>query len=206
MKLLANHSSSAIALFLLGGAAVFAPTASAASVDTYPNFLNLDEISLFTSVDVDFYEEGGDEGVCYRDNKYYGAAAFSKDISSRLHDVTGTQLTAEEQHQRRRSVPVTMITGDTKTHVDHYYSGDSPGTEVVEDKVAFVFLNDNPDAKFVYGTTEVAAEAGKLVVFNGNVLHNTQVAQGTLSLAGPFHLRSLSFVGDLDDGYMYGRQ
>eukprot|EP00561_Arcocellulus_cornucervis_P004696 CAMPEP_0185812438 /NCGR_PEP_ID=MMETSP1322-20130828/9342_1 /TAXON_ID=265543 /ORGANISM="Minutocellus polymorphus, Strain RCC2270" /LENGTH=342 /DNA_ID=CAMNT_0028508975 /DNA_START=129 /DNA_END=1157 /DNA_ORIENTATION=+ len=198
-----RSTSTAILLFLLGGA-IFAPTTFAASIETYSNVLNSEEIDYFAAVDVNvdanLDEEGGGEGVCNRANKYFGAAVLDPAISSRIHDVTGTPVTAEEQRQYRRSIAVTKIMGDTEPHVDYHYSNaDSIGTEAVEDKVAFIFLETNSDAKFVLGTTEIPAEAGKLVAFDGNLRHSTKVPRGTLSIAGPFHLRTLSFVGPCDE-------
>ena len=195
-----RSTSTAIVLFLLGGAAIFAPTTFASSIKTYSNVLNSEEIDYFAAVDVNvdanLDEEGGGEGVCNRANKYFGAAVLDPAISSRIHDVTGTPVTAEEQRQYRRSIAVTKIMGDTEPHVDYHYSNAaSIGTEAVEDKVAFIFLETNTHAKFVLGTTEIPAEAGKLVAFDGNLRHSTKVARGTLSIAGPFHLRTLSFVG-----------
>ena len=196
--------SAIIALCLLGGAAIVAPTASAASIDTYPNFFSSDQIKHFASVDVD--GEGAEEvfnkafgvagpGVPGRGetvNRSVGAAALDPAISRQLLDVTGTQMTAEEL----RSIPITKITGTTQKHVDcHYHSG-----ERAVDKVAFVFLDSNPEATFVHGSTEIPVEAGKLVVFDGNVPHNTRVARGTVALAGPIDLRRLSVVWVLGSG------
>mmetsp|Transcript_21764 Transcript_21764/g.51402 ORF Transcript_21764/g.51402 Transcript_21764/m.51402 type:complete len:309 (-) Transcript_21764:327-1253(-) len=183
-----RSTSIAIVLFLLGGAALFSlPTASAASINTYPGFLSADEIEHFTSVDVD------KEGIWYKANKGVDAAALDRAISERLHKVTGTPVTAEEQRQYRRSIAITKITGSTQAHLD-YYVEPARLWEPVVDKVAFIMLNDNANAKFIHGTTEVSAKAGKLVVFDGNVQHNTEIARGSLSLAGPIHLRSLSVV------------
>ena len=98
--------SAIIALCLLVGAAIVAPTASAASIDTYPNFFSSDQIKHFASVDVD--GEGAEEvfnkafgvagpgvpGVPGRGetvNRSVGAAALDPAISRQLLDVTGTQ-------------------------------------------------------------------------------------------------------------------
>lgn len=54
-----NFSAIIAALCLLVGAAIVAPTASAASIDTYPNFFSSDQIKHFASVDVD--GEGAEE-------------------------------------------------------------------------------------------------------------------------------------------------
>ena len=181
-----RSTSTAIVLFLLGGAALFSlPTTFAASIKTYPGFLSADEIKQFTSVDVD------KAGIWYTANKGRDAAALDRAISIRLHHVTGTAMTAEEQRQYRRSIPVTKMTGTTKVHVDRHHDSGEP----VDGKVAFIMLNDNADAVFVHGSTEVPAKAGKLVVFDASVPHNTQIARGTLSLAGPVDLRRLTPVG-----------
>ena len=180
-----RSTSTAIVLFLLGGAALFSlPTSFAASIKTYPGFLSADEIQQFTSVDVD---KGG---IWYTANKGRDAAALDRAISIRLHHVTGTAMTAEEQRQYRRSIPVTKMTGTTDVHVDGHHDSGEP----VDGKVAFIMLNDNAHAMFVHGSTEVPAKAGKLVVFDASVPHNTQIARGTLSLAGPVDLRRLTPV------------
>ena len=185
-----RSTSTAIVLFLLGGAALFSlPTSFAASIKTYPGFLSADEIQEFTSVDVD---KGG---IWYTTNKGRDVAALDTAISIRLHHVTGTAMTAEEQRQYRRSIPVTKVTGTTKVHIDRHHDSGDP----VDGKVAFIMLNDNADAMFVHGSTEVSAKAGKLVVFDANVPHNTQIARGTLSLAGPVDLRRLTPVGGCVD-------
>ena len=188
MNLLTHRRSYAIALCLLGKSAVFAPTAFAAPIDTYPGFLSADEVEHFaSSVDVD------KEGIWHEANKGRGVTTFDPALFERLLDVTCTQLTAEEQHQMQylRSIPVTKITGNTHVHVDRHHDSGEP----VEGKAAFIVLNENPHATFVHGSTDVHAEAGDLVVFDADVPHNTQVARGTLSLVGPVDLRRLTPVG-----------
>ena len=188
MNLLSHRSSYAIALCLLGKSAVFAPTAFAAPIDTYPGFLSADEVEHFaSSVDVD------KEGIWHEANKGRGVTTFDPALFERLLDVTGTQLTAEEQHQMQylRSIPVTKITGNTHVHVDRHHDSGEP----VEGKAAFIVLNENPHATFVHGSTDVHAKAGDLVVFDADVPHNTQVARGALTLVGPVDLRRLTPVG-----------
>ena len=91
MNIIANNTCrrlAAIVSCLLGGAAVLAPTTFAASIKTYSNVLNSEEIGYFAAVDVNvdaiLDEEGGGEGVCYRATNYYGAAALDPAISSRM--------------------------------------------------------------------------------------------------------------------------
>ena len=179
-----NNNVLAMACFL-GISAI----ASAASVETYSNFLTDDEIQYFKSVHIDEKDKADDQV------KSWGAAVLDTSISKRLHKITGTHVTLKEQNEYLRSIAVTKLTGTTETHVDYHYYGDSLGIEKAEDKVAFIFLETNPDATFVHGEAKVPSEAGKLVVFDGAVPHNTQVERGTLALAGPLDLKRLSFVG-----------
>ena len=182
-----NNLVLALACFL-GISAV----ASAVSVETHANFLTEDEIQYFKSVDIDEEEKADDDQV-----KFWGAAVLDTSISKRLHKITGTRVTPKEQNEYRRSIAVTKLTGTTETHADYHYSySDSFGVEKAEDKVAFIFLETNPDATFVHGKAKIPSEAGKLVVFDGGVPHNTQVERGTLSLAGPLDIKRLSFVGE----------
>jgi hypothetical protein len=87
----------------------------------------------------------------------------------------------------------TINTGSTPVHIDRYW--DTDRTPVL-DEVGFVFLNDNPDATFVYGSERIPAKKGSLVVFNGGVPHNTIVKSGKVNIVGPFKMdASLALVG-----------
>lgn len=92
---------------------------------------------------------------------------------------------------RARSIETT-----THEHQDrHWGSGD-----IVQDSVAFVFLNTNPDAQFVHGDGHsVPVKAGTMVQFPGAVSHYTQVNSGNVQLVGPFHVNTLTPVGTFDD-------
>jgi hypothetical protein len=68
---------------------------------------------------------------------------------------------------------------------------------MVEDYVGFIFLNDNDQASFVHGSNSVTPQKGRLVVFEGNVPHQTIVRSGKVNLAGPFRLvTTLDYVSD----------
>lgn len=83
------------------------------------------------------------------------------------------------------------IESTTRSHQDrHWDSG-----KVVDDTVAFVFLNSNPDASFVYGGTTVPVEAGTMVQFAGSEPHYTRVNSGSVQLAGPLDVTTLQPVG-----------
>ena len=90
------------------------------------------------------------------------------------------------------SAPIRHIyTGKTPSHVDHDKEGN-----VVEERVVFMFLNDNPDATFTYGDeysdvdalVKVPVVAGTLVTFMGNIHHHTIVSSGQVNLLGPFRI------------------
>ena len=90
------------------------------------------------------------------------------------------------------SAPIRHIyTGKTPSHVDHDKEGN-----VVEERVVFMFLNDNPDATFTYGDdysdvdalVKVPVVAGTLVSFMGNIHHHTIVSSGQVNLLGPFRI------------------
>lgn len=107
----------------------------------------------------------------------------------------------------------TVKQGRTPPHVDR----DPTTGVVVTNQVAFIFLEDNPDATFLHGhhdddgdgddvaasasaalgasgggtsavRTTVPVIAGNLVTFPGNVNHFTVVSKGEVKLLGPFQL------------------
>jgi hypothetical protein len=87
-----------------------------------------------------------------------------------------------------------IFEGATPVHKDRFWKDQS----VVQDKVGFIFLNENKDAAFVHGGVHVQPKKGSLVVFEGHIPHQTFVRLGEVNLAGPFHLSpSMDFVGDL---------
>lgn len=101
------------------------------------------------------------------------------------------------------TAPIRQIyTGQTRSHVDKTKNGD-----IVNERVVFVFLNDNPDAIFMYGDSppedegqekeethfsveHVPVVAGNLVSFEGNIHHHTVVKSGKVDLLGPFRVLS----------------
>lgn len=61
----------------------------------------------------------------------------------------------------------------------------------VDGLVAFVALNTNRHARFVHDRQEIPIRRGTLVVFPGNVEHQTVVESGEVQLLGPFTLKDL---------------
>jgi hypothetical protein len=95
----------------------------------------------------------------------------------------------------QEDVPVLMRTineGSTPVHQDHY--GDDERTPVLDD-VGFVFLNDNQNATFVYGSELVPAKKGTLVVFNGGVPHNSVIRSGQVNVFGTIQNGCLHEIG-----------
>jgi hypothetical protein len=78
----------------------------------------------------------------------------------------------------------TMHKGTTPLHQDLYC-----GTkDMVEGLVGFVYLNDNENATFIHGDTSVTPQKGRLLVFDGNVHHQTIIQSGKVSILGPFRM------------------
>ena len=92
----------------------------------------------------------------------------------------------------------------TEPHIDAYPSQTSEEAEerrIVDDtEVAFVMMNNNPDAYFQYGSSnahqqQVPVKKGTMVKFAGNVPHNTVIHSGVVQLLGPFDILGLNGVG-----------
>jgi hypothetical protein len=91
----------------------------------------------------------------------------------------------------------TIHQGATLLHKDGLCDGFTP----VEDRVGLIYLNDNEDAYFQHGDARVTPQRGRMIVFAGNVLHQTIVQSGRVSLVGPF-----LWAPTLDcTGYLLGR-
>lgn len=121
-----------------------------------------------------------------------GEVRVPNSIANRLTEIYWGQPCQEESCSNPNwgaDVPTMIITESTNPHVDIFLQSGQYVTD--EDRVAFVFLNDNPDASFRHGEVEIPVEEGRLVYFNGNVIHNTVVENGSVHLLGPFNLRNL---------------
>ena len=122
-----------------------------------------------------------------------GEVRVPNSIANRLTEVYWGQTCHKEESCSNPTwgagVPTRIITQSTAPHVDMFLESGMYVTD--EDRVAFVFLNDNPDARFRHGDVDVPVEEGRLVYFNGNVIHKTVVENGSVHLLGPFNLRNL---------------
>ena len=175
-------------LVLLGIGTVPQPT-HAAAVEVFPDILDDNELDMFSRVKV--------AGVS--SEKSLGIAKLSKIVADRIHTVTGRHDASRDDSLRSRVVPITLVRKTTAVHRDHRWNDDGTPGEVVNDKAAFIFLNTNKDAFFVHGDDTIAAEAGKLLVFDGRIPHNSLIRKGDMRIAGPFQLETFNMVGTLDE-------
>jgi hypothetical protein len=91
----------------------------------------------------------------------------------------------------------TITQGETPLHQDRHWDSKR---SLVKDSVGFVFLNDNTQAKFVHGSRSIPVTKGSLVIFRGDVPHQTIVDDGQVYLAGPFRISpNLDHVGNRGD-------
>jgi len=195
MKLCSKAAASAI-LVLLGSVA-YSADAKKSSLRVVENFLTEEEIQSFRNIDAN--ERG------LYDNRRHGRALAESHLVQRLEEAG-----AVSPGQTRSGVELktSVLTKTSRPHTDIAYPPEG-GTRRVgkDDGVVFVFLNSNPQAKFVFGEEHVPVVAGNMVRFDGHeVRHNTIVEGGEVHLLGPFESRKLVFIGEDHDinGAAYG--
>ena len=96
------------------------------------------------------------------------------------------------------SIQTRVMTASSALHSDRYVNGDMRGGPLNE-RVSFLILNDNSQAKFLHGDNEVPIKKGSLVTFDGNVKHRTIIDQGVVNLLGPWAVDTKFSVGVGDD-------
>eukprot|EP00578_Thalassiosira_sp_NH16_P026890 CAMPEP_0181099146 /NCGR_PEP_ID=MMETSP1071-20121207/12504_1 /TAXON_ID=35127 /ORGANISM="Thalassiosira sp., Strain NH16" /LENGTH=549 /DNA_ID=CAMNT_0023181789 /DNA_START=133 /DNA_END=1779 /DNA_ORIENTATION=+ len=135
----------------------------------------------------------GDDNGSYRQNRWRGEATVSaNDIKSLIEAIGDTRSAIEPKNLR-----ATIITGNTDYHTD-FKVGDGKFEE--DEKVVFVFLEDNEEAYFEIGEDRIPVTKGTMVAFEGqSVSHKTVVPSGTeVRLLGPFATRDLQEVEGYD--------
>lgn len=181
----------AVLLFLLGSVA--ASVAAGSSLKVHERFLTEDEINMFRGTEAN-------EAGRY-DNRRHGRTLVESHFVRRLEEsgaVASGQVASAE-------LKTSILTQTSRPHKDIAYP-ESGGKEKIgaEDQVVFVFLNDNPNARFVFGEQVVPVVAGNMVTFDGHQQeHNTVVESGEVHLLGPFESRRLQTVGE-DPGFAGG--
>jgi len=131
------------------------------------------------------------------------SSSFQHDVYQHVANLKTSQMDALQQQFKGKEscladpiVRIKTMSESTDKHQDHRITQE--GAPIVDGDVGFVFLNSNPDAAFVHGDEEVLPEAGKLVVFNGRIPHNTVVPSGSVvRIAGPFYLQTLEPIGGI---------
>ena len=190
---------------LLPALAVLAATLGGceSAIQVFPELFDQHELDYFRTHMIAVVQDDEDE-IDPTSDTTYSIIKADPGFAERVHQATNTVGTSDAEINSRflfskvlrKSTDIhqdfSLVDKDTLKIKD---SCDVHKDGPVEDKVGFVFMNDNPDATFVYGEEKVSVEAGKLVVFDGIVPHNTIVNRGTVQLAGPFQLRSFLTVG-----------
>jgi hypothetical protein len=94
-------------------------------------------------------------------------------------------------------VDMTLLTSSSARHIDRLPPDEKGYRPSVPagDRVGFYALNTNTDAYFDADDMCVPIEEGKLIHFDGNIPHHTVVKGGSVSLIGPFHLKTMKGVG-----------
>lgn len=162
------------------------------------NFLSPDEIQHFLDAELD-----GETGA----TTFYGNAIMPPAILGRLprkqSDLEEHCSYADHAEGRPAAAIMTkMMTNTTHLHRDMMTGMGGvigcdpplPKDTAIDDDVGIIFLNTNKRAFFNREDTQVPAVAGTLVAFNGGFDHNTVVEDGSVRIAGPFHLKTLQYV------------
>jgi hypothetical protein len=146
-------------------------------LEVVPNFLKDQAIDLVSIVEKATIIRG----------KLHGKAMMSRSLTNAVTDLIflpGSDM----QYDETPLVNTQVIGATTDKHVDSYLVPDGERRLVENDKrVAFVFLNTNPNAHFIHDNVSVPVVEGTLVHFNGAVPHQTIVNAGVVRLLGPIY-------------------
>ena len=128
----------------------------------------------------------GDNNGSYRQNHSRGEATVSADDIKSIIEVIGDTCSVIEP----KNLHATVITGDTDYHKDLKVGH---GKFEEDEKVLFMFLEDNEEAYFEIGEDRIPVMKGTMIAFEGqSVSHKTVVPSGTeVRLLGPFATRDL---------------
>jgi len=184
------------------------PVANAAVIATHENFLSPAECDNLLRTHQDVPVKGSKGRVAVEvDSKIYHRIVEELVVDAPGSDETTTcptNTSDDDQDGEFNTVFLSKIVSTTAQHQDHHVEYEEKWGQVLQDeKVAFVFLEDNQDAYFSHGKDKIPATKGKLVVFDGGEAHQTVLkpASSAVHLLGPFSPvnRRLSLVG-VEDG------
>jgi hypothetical protein len=196
----------AAVFFMLAAAAATTTTSASDAVKVMEGFLSEQQVDeILTAADLDIFHAA---------TKTLGVADVSSDILARMDEVLGISDRSiiyyqQENNEQDQDAPVatvpivtSVIHTTTAIHQDHHWNDDGSSGAMVQQPVAFIFLNSNDKAMFVHGGQDdeeqeqvVPVIKGNLVTFPGNVKHNTVVMEGVVQLLGPFDVEDWGIVG-----------
>lgn len=157
-----------------------------------PNFLTKEELDTFLAL-----SEEADTLQALFGGPSYMDVTLDASILCRIKTLLGYNKESKVEEEESSCEDVThegvvglqSSTGTAPLHTD-FDCNDEP----VEDEVVLILLNTNRHASFVHGDKEEAIEAGKLLVFKGNVPHHLKKDVGIVRMLGPFQLSSFCMV------------
>lgn len=122
-----------------------------------------------------------------------GRGAFlSKSFLQKLVEVGGEQCPSENYE---KSLPsgVHILTNHVKESTDSHVDCNPTTLNRIENDDGVVFLNTNPDARFIVGDEEFPVEEGALIMFpGGSVPHHIKMKEGDddgfVHMLGPFEV------------------
>lgn len=191
---------SSVACFCFVSAFLFVKGAETAAIETHKDFLSQAECDDFrlqhgphVSVARDVYPVG-------RVPINAGPEIYNRILERLVPPPTAStnettcsafaNLPEQQDRDGNHHVFLSKIVGTTALHRDQHVGFEEKRGQVLQktEKVAFIFLDDHPDAYFSLGKDMVKAEKGKLVVFNGGEPHHTVLpsASSPVHLLGPF--------------------
>jgi hypothetical protein len=136
--------------------------------------------------------------IDYNFNRQRGVARLSDSYAAKLKVDLG--IVFDPSPDSNRLLQIIEFKETSEPHIDAYPSDHSnnknqPRRIVDDTLVAFVMLNDNPDAYFNHGETSVPISKGTIIKFPGTIPHNTIVNSGSVKLLGPFDVDTFQGVG-----------
>jgi len=176
------------------------------AISSYYNSVDDETAEGFRSIPVEVFhhpiEEGKDYTILkspldYNFHRKRGVVEVTESYLERLKaDLDSPLNDLAKSHDRNPLLQIVELDETAEPHIDAYPSKNPQDRQVVDDAlVAFVMMNDNPDAYFEHGDTKVPVLKDTMVKFPGNVPHRTVIGSGIVRLLGPFDVMGLQGVG-----------
>ena len=144
----------------------------ASAVTVTRNFLSEDETALFR-LNENKYQRM--PAVGYSGNRTWGGAYLPRSFLHKLVEVGGQQC-ASEDYKKSLPAGVHILTNHVTETTDPHVDCNPTTFERIENDVAVVFLNSNPDATFYVEDEGYPVEEGMLITFpGGSVFHHIEM-------------------------------